>query len=83
MALPNKAAFAFTFSIKFFDDISVSGSLEFGSKNGVVAELRYGTMKYHCFYGMLFLLAFILGALGIYFGMKAPLFHKLTKSKLK
>lgn len=31
----------------------------------------------------LFLLAFILGAIGIYLGMKAPLYHKAAKSKFK
>ena len=31
----------------------------------------------------LFFLAFILGALGIYLGMKAPMYHKAAKAKFK
>ena len=31
----------------------------------------------------LFLLAFLLGAIGIYLGMKAPIYHKAAKSKFK
>ena len=31
----------------------------------------------------LFFLAFIFGAIGIYFGMKAPFYHKAAKEKFK
>ena len=31
----------------------------------------------------LFFIAFILGAIGIYLGMKAPIYHKAAKSKFK
>lgn len=31
----------------------------------------------------LFLLAFLLGAIGIYLGMKAPLYHKAAKPKFR
>ena len=31
----------------------------------------------------LLLIAFILGSLGIYIGMKAPMYHKATKAKFK
>ena len=31
----------------------------------------------------LFALAFVGGALGVYFGMKAPLYHKASKAKFK
>lgn len=31
----------------------------------------------------LFLIAFIFGALGVYLGMKAPLYHKAAKPKFK
>ena len=31
----------------------------------------------------LFFIAFILGAIGIYLGMKAPIYHKAAKTKFK
>jgi len=33
--------------------------------------------------GTLFLLAFLFGALGIYFGMRAPIYHKAGKRQFK
>jgi uncharacterized membrane protein YsdA (DUF1294 family) len=31
----------------------------------------------------LFFIAFVLGAIGIYLGMKAPIYHKASKTKFK